>query len=296
MSKPLISIFMPTYNAEKYVEEAIDSALAQDYPNIEVVISDDASTDTTPQILKTYQEKFPEKIKLFLQQKNLGVTKNCNFILEKCSGDYVCFFAGDDVLISNCISEQHKLCIGNNVSIVFHNQILINEHGVDLEKHTQLAAHKGSLRDFLKKGIYTRANGMLISKKAIPKTGYDESQHIASDFDFILRVLNTKNFFYYSDQKLSKYRKHSLSITATDHLSCRLDNLKAYLNVMVNYPSHARYVKGATSRYYLGMRHLQIDDMNYFEWLLSAISYNVFNYKAWLGILVYLVTFKRVCL
>lgn len=296
MSKPLVSIFMPTYNAERYVEEALDSALNQDYSNIEVVISDDASTDATPQILKRYQEKYPEKIKLFLQEKNLGVTKNCNFILKKCVGDYICFFAGDDVLQSNCISEKYALSLEHDSAIIFHRQILIDESGAVLGESSRHSSHKGSLRDFLKKGVYVRASGMLINKKTIPDDGFDECQPVASDVDFILRVLNIKNCFYYTNQELSKYRKHGLSVTATEHLNCRLDNLKAYLNVMVNYPSHARYVKGAISRRYFSMRHLTLGDMNYLNWLFNSISYDFSNYKSWVGLVVYLITFRRISL
>lgn len=296
MTNPLISIFMPTYNAERYVGEALDSALNQDYPNVEIIISDDASLDSTPEILKRYQKKYPLKIKLFLQRENLGVTKNCNFLLNKCAGEYICFFAGDDVLKFNCVSEGYKLSLQYYSEIIFHRQSLINDNGEVIAKLANLPSHRGTLKNFLNRGVYARANGMLINKKAIPASGYDESQPLASDFDFIIKVLNTKNSFYYTDQELSKYRRHALSITATDNLSCTLDNLKAYLNVMVIYPSHARYAKGAISRCYSGMRHSVLGDVDYLGWLINSISYDLFNFKAWIGIVVYLITLKRVSL
>ena len=75
-NKNLVSVFVPVYNAEKFIEECILSIVNQNYQNIEIVISDDASTDNTPIILKKLEKKFPNKIKLFLQENNLGITNN----------------------------------------------------------------------------------------------------------------------------------------------------------------------------------------------------------------------------
>ena len=64
----LVSVFMPTYNAEKFIIEAVESVIQQNYSNIELVISDDASKDETPTILNDLKDKYPNIIKLFLQQ------------------------------------------------------------------------------------------------------------------------------------------------------------------------------------------------------------------------------------
>ena len=293
-SEPLVSIFMPSYNAENFIKEALESAINQNYSNIEIVISDDDSSDKTSDILRGYQEKYPDKIKLFLQGKNLGVTKNCNFILKHCLGEYICFFAGDDVLKENCISEQLKICIQEKVEIVFHNQFLINEYGNILPEKFRFKSHRGTIENFLRKGIYARANGMLVKSSAIPESGFDEAQAIASDFDFILRILSSKNSFYYTDKKLSLYRRHSLSLTATSGMECRFDNLQAYVNTLVSNPNHARFVKSVISKYYVGMRKLNINNTNYSNWLINALAYDRLNYRAWIGLIVYMATFGKI--
>jgi len=87
MEEPKVSVLIPSYNQENVIEQTVMSALTQDYDNLEVVVSDDASKDRTPQILKEIQRKYPERLKIFLHQTNLGVTKNHNRGLLECRGE-----------------------------------------------------------------------------------------------------------------------------------------------------------------------------------------------------------------
>ena len=80
VSFKLVSVHLLVYNAERFIEEALDSILSQDYPNFEVIIGDDASTDGTVEILKRYHAQYPDRIKLLLNSVNMGVTNNCNKI------------------------------------------------------------------------------------------------------------------------------------------------------------------------------------------------------------------------
>ena len=75
-----IDILLTTYNGEKYLKEQIDSILNQTYQNIQLIISDDCSKDSTREILKEYEQK-DKRIKVFYQEKNLGYIKNFEFLL-----------------------------------------------------------------------------------------------------------------------------------------------------------------------------------------------------------------------
>ena len=75
-----IDILMATYNGEKYLREQIESILNQTYKNIRLIISDDCSTDQTREIIKQYEKK-DSRIKVYLQEQNLGYLKNFNFLL-----------------------------------------------------------------------------------------------------------------------------------------------------------------------------------------------------------------------
>ncbi len=75
-NNPLVSIHITAYNSQDYIEETLQSCLNQTYKNIEIVVSDDGSSDKTPEMLLRYQNNFPEIIKINLNLKNLGITKN----------------------------------------------------------------------------------------------------------------------------------------------------------------------------------------------------------------------------
>ena len=105
-SIPLVSIGLPVYNGEHYIARAIESLLAQDYALIELIISDNASTDRTPEICREYAAK-DSRVHYHRNSTNLGVVKNFNRVFELASGDYF-MWAGDHDLraptyVSRCM-------------------------------------------------------------------------------------------------------------------------------------------------------------------------------------------------
>lgn len=95
---------VPAYNAEKTVGRAIDSVLAQTYSEIEIIIVNDGSTDNTWRVLRRYQQKHPQKIKIF-SQKNKGLGATRNVLLEKAVGDYIINLDADDWLKEDYIER-----------------------------------------------------------------------------------------------------------------------------------------------------------------------------------------------
>ena len=93
--KEKIDILLATYNGEKYLKEQLDSILNQTYKNIRIIISDDCSKDTTPEILKEYQKK-DDRIELHIQKNNLGVVKNIEFLLKQVKSPYYMLADQDD--------------------------------------------------------------------------------------------------------------------------------------------------------------------------------------------------------
>lgn len=97
MEKPLVSVIILTYNQEKYISEALDSVLCQKttFP-FEVLIGDDASSDSTPQLIKQYAKKYPDIITPILRKENIGANPNYVDLVKRCKGDYLAFLDGDD--------------------------------------------------------------------------------------------------------------------------------------------------------------------------------------------------------
>lgn len=97
-----VSVVVLTYNQEKYVKQALDSILLQNLPfSIEILIGDDASKDSTPEILQNYAQKYPDIIKLCLHKKNIGASKNIYSLFMKAKGEYIALLEGDDYWLDN---------------------------------------------------------------------------------------------------------------------------------------------------------------------------------------------------
>ncbi len=127
-----VSIIMLTYNHEKFIAQAVKSALFQltdfDY---EIVIGDDCSTDRTQEIIRELAIKNPEKIRPILRQKNLGASKNFLSVLASCQGEYIAMLEGDDYWISpDKLQKQVDMLDANpELAISFHNIICFYEDG-----------------------------------------------------------------------------------------------------------------------------------------------------------------------
>ncbi len=101
-SLPLVSIIVPVYNGESYVRESLDSILAQTYPNLEIMVLDDASTDNTPAILAEYAGR----VELIRQPVNLGIYGNANMGIARAKGKYVAVYHSDDVYLPQMVEEE----------------------------------------------------------------------------------------------------------------------------------------------------------------------------------------------
>lgn len=104
--QPLVSVAVVTYNSSKTVLETLDSIAGQTYQNLELIVSDDCSTDNTVEICRKWMEAHKERFvrtELLTVEKNTGVSANMNRADDACQGEWVKEIAGDDVLMQNCI-------------------------------------------------------------------------------------------------------------------------------------------------------------------------------------------------
>ena len=124
----MVSIIIPTYNRANYLTKAIDSALSQDYPNIEVIVSDNASSDDTGEMVKKYKDD--NRFKYFRNNHNLGMVANWRKALNNyATGNFFMILSDDDYLIDdNYISKVVKLVESDpEIVIVYGNGYLFYE-------------------------------------------------------------------------------------------------------------------------------------------------------------------------
>lgn len=122
--KPLVSIGMPVYNGAEYLRPALDSLLAQDYENFELIISDNHSTDSTQEICLDYMAK-DKRIQYYRNRTNIGAVNNFNRVFELSRGEYFMWAAHDDVREPNYISAcLETLEMNPNVILCCSNTLL----------------------------------------------------------------------------------------------------------------------------------------------------------------------------
>ena len=126
---PLVSIGVPVYNGEDYLRESLESLLSQSFSDMEIIISDNASSDGTPGICDEYARKDP-RVKVFRQDENVGAARNYNFVFEKAQGKYFKWAAHDDIIrdsfVSRCLEEFDKA--DGTPSIVYPVSEFIDEN------------------------------------------------------------------------------------------------------------------------------------------------------------------------
>lgn len=118
MTRPLVSVVIPVYNTEKYLNTCLDSVLAQSYSKIEVLLVDDGSTDTSGTICETYKNK-DVRVRTF-HLENGGVSRARNFGISQCTGQYLCFVDSDDIIDEKYIEDFVK-SIEDGVNIYIQN-------------------------------------------------------------------------------------------------------------------------------------------------------------------------------
>ena len=113
----LVSIIIPVYNLEKYIQFNIDNMLSQTYENLEVIYVDDGSVDSSAQIIKSAAEK-DSRIKYYYKE-NGGVSSARNFGIEKANGEYIMFVDGDDIINKHAVELYYGSIIKANADISF---------------------------------------------------------------------------------------------------------------------------------------------------------------------------------
>lgn len=217
MEDSKVSVLIPCYNQENVIEQTVMSALAQDYDNLEVVVSDDASLDKTPQILRELQRSYPERLKLFLHQANLGVTKNHTRGLRECRGDFIAFQDGDDLFLPGKIKKQVQFMLEHpGCTISVHDvDVFDSDTGQTLYLWSQrFGRREGGMRELVRYGNYLSSVSVMVRRIDLPEYGYDDRIRIGSDWLLWLEVLaRGKGKICYLDEVLARYRRHAGNLT-----------------------------------------------------------------------------------
>lgn len=181
----LISVVIPAYNAEKYIEATIRSVLAQTYRNFEIIVIDDASTDKTVEIVRKMAENEP-RIQLYPNETNLGValSRNRGFSLAK--GQWVALLDSDDVWRAEKLERQLALAKKSGADIIYCSYALVEEKSGERVKDYLLPAET-CYEDTLKVSIITCSTALISAEIAQNYRFTSEFYH--EDYVFWLELL-----------------------------------------------------------------------------------------------------------
>ncbi|MFV0507370.1 MAG: glycosyltransferase family 2 protein [Bacteroidales bacterium] len=221
MNTPLISIIIPVYNTEKYLAECLDSALAQTYTNFELLLINDGSKDSSPQICDEYAAK-DNRIKVF-HQENAGVSAARNKGLDNAKGEYVGFVDADDTVTSEYLERMNGK-MQEGVDLVYFGYSKINTTNGDV--HYIPPTNSNKTGESLLKEIISQHKTLtpwmcLIKKDIIHdnKMKFVEGCRYGEDQEFVFKVLMNCETVASIDQSLYNYRVGHVSAVSTRSLA-----------------------------------------------------------------------------
>jgi glycosyltransferase involved in cell wall biosynthesis len=237
MSELWLSVIMPTYNGEKYIAFALESIAKQQELEIECIVIDDGSSDSTLTIINSYQTKIP--LKLIPKAREGNWVVNTNHALKIARADYVCFLHQDDIWLPNRLKIMKNLVFNHpDVNLFLHPSqfIDINNHVLGkwqcpLASYPKVIATNTILEKLLIQNFISIPAPIFKRDTALKVGGLNEKLWYTADWDFWLKIAAYGNTIYYP-QCLSAFRVHSNSQTITR--SSNLDNFREQLELVLN--------------------------------------------------------------
>jgi glycosyltransferase involved in cell wall biosynthesis len=212
-ANPLITVIIPSYNYERYISQCVESVLNQDYPNIEIIVVDDGSTDGSVTLL----EAMNAEIKI-VQQSNHGVSSARNHGLLLARGEFVALLDADDYWAPEKLSKQIDLLLMRNVDLVYSGVNLFSSSSsmITGELHPEFRGSCSALfRRYPSRAVIVLGtSNALFRKSVVTQSGlFDPNLSISADWDFLRRFCDYGRVDFL-DEPLTYYRQHPENMSA----------------------------------------------------------------------------------
>jgi glycosyltransferase involved in cell wall biosynthesis len=217
---PTVSVIVPIYNQAEFIRETIDSVLAQDHPNVELVLSDDGSTDGTSDILREYAEETPDEVVLVTSERNTGIAGAFNRALAAHSGELVAWLGGDDVMLPGKLSRQvvalqaHPDAVG----CCHDAEVFDSDTGRIYGRFTEVyngrrEVREGGVELLLDPAYLMLPSTMMVRSSALPERGFDPRIRVSNDWLFDIELFRQGRCIALQDV-LARYRRHERNATS----------------------------------------------------------------------------------
>ncbi|GAA0377960.1 glycosyltransferase [Paenibacillus motobuensis] len=236
---PKVSVIMPAYNCEEYITAAIESVLNQTFQDFEFVIVDDCSNDATPDIIRSFSEKYPDKITFIRHKVNLGAAAARNTAIQNSRSNILMLADADDIQHINRMEVLYREFIENDVDMIFNDCRMIDRNGRSLSRNKGYPCELSNANvvlHLLKRNHLWIGLSMLRRQKDLV---FDTSLPNAEDFELFLRLCLKGYKFKVVNQSLTSYRVHENNISSNGYISnqsvktilSRLDLQKLYVEL-----------------------------------------------------------------
>lgn len=254
---PKVSVAIITYNQKGFLHECIESILIQDYPHLEIVVADDASIDGTQDMLKEYDTKYPGLFKPVLAEKNGGITVNSNRAYFTCTGKYIAWMGGDDLMLPGKLRKQVEFMEANPGCVLSYHDLDVFQSDIGKTIRFFNSGRKGfypwqgGVEKLVQYGTFCGACSVMTLRTACPSYGFDERIQVASDWLFwIETAINGKIGFI--PEVLGRYRRHADNVT--NKLKDSSEQLMTLEIIEAKYPEYAEYARSYRARNISGIR------------------------------------------
>lgn len=230
---PSVAVCIPTYNQAQYLSHSVSSGCSQNYPNVEVWVSDNASTDETPEVMAQLCQQFPQ-VRYYRHPQNMGMTANCNWVLSQPDTEFVIRLDSDDAMspryVETLVALMQKYPEAGWAHVATQE---IDEYGKKRSIRRVARKHEfQNAQDALRaavSGLRTASSIFLFRAKALQEVGFYGDGHLkySEDYDLAVRMSDAGYGNIYSDEVLAEYRVWS----DTQHTRPKRkgDQLRAYI-------------------------------------------------------------------
>ena len=219
MNLPLVSVIIPAYNAEKFIQYTLESLLDQTYQNLEIIVVNDGSQDNTSKIVRSFSQKDSRII--LLEQSNKGVAAARNLGIQQSKGEYIAPIDADDIWFTekitkqiNCLNQADKL-----VGLVYSWSLGIDEKGNKLEEDYTSSNIEGDVYlNLIAYNFIGNASVPLIRRSCLEKVGgYDANFPGCEDWELYLRIAESYQFLVVPEFLIG-YRQLSESMSSNSFI------------------------------------------------------------------------------
>lgn len=284
MNKPIVSISVITYNSSKYVLDTLESIKSQTYSPLELVVSDDCSTDNTVEICRKWIEENKSRFagaKVISAPKNQGISANYNQGMDNCSGDYIKEIAGDDMLLPNCVEDYMDFVNTNpNANFCFGRAIVFDGTEERRKNYEQFFVYEcfnmsseEQYKFLMESGNFICSATFFYNRKKMIELGIrnDERIPMMEDYPKWINILAHGGELSFLDKEVVKYRMSSTGLSSQKELPLRWRQQFALLELLYKLPYEKKARKKSKRR--LWRRKIYAENLLEEKWYRSLIIY-----------------------